>query len=69
MPLIKRHCPAAAAYAARIEKQHNKARAMSLLAVKLGRGVYYMLRHKRPFDVETFFKIRSAKATSSALGS
>lgn len=56
VPLLKRQCPAAAQYAARIEKKHNKARAMSLLAVKLGRGVYYMLRQKRPFDVETFFK-------------
>jgi transposase len=56
VPLLKRQCEAAAQYAARIEKQHNKARAMSLLAVKLGRGVYYMLRHKQPFDVNTFFK-------------
>ena len=56
VPLLKRQCEAAAQYAAKIEKQHNKARAMSLLAVKLGRGVYYMLRHKRPFDVGTFFK-------------
>jgi len=22
----------------------------------LGRGVYYMLRHKQSFDVQTFFK-------------
>jgi transposase len=56
VPLLKRQCQAARDYAARIEKKHNKARAMSLLAVKLGRGVYYMLRHKRPFEVNTFFK-------------
>lgn len=56
VPLLKRQCDAAAEYAGRIEKKHNKARAMSLLAVKLGRGVYYMLRHQRPFDVETFFR-------------
>jgi hypothetical protein len=54
--LLKRHCEAAAEYAAKIEKKHNKARAMSMLAVKLGRGVYYMLKHRQPFDVSTFFK-------------
>jgi transposase len=53
--LVKRQCQAAADYAAGIEKKHNKARAMSLLGVKLGRAVYYMLRHKQPFDVQTFF--------------
>ena len=56
VPLLKRQCEAAAEYAGKIEKKHNKARAMSLLAVKLGRGVYYMLRHQQPFDVQTFFK-------------
>ena len=56
VPLVKRQCEAAAEYAERIEKKHNKARAMSLLAVKLGRGVYYMLRHQQPFDVQTFFQ-------------
>jgi hypothetical protein len=29
---------------------------MSLLAVKLGRGVYCMLRNQQPFDVETFLQ-------------
>jgi transposase len=54
--LMKRYCQAAAEYAQRVEKKHNKARAMSLLSVKLGRGVFYMLKNRQPFDVDTFFK-------------
>jgi transposase len=50
--LLKRECPAAKAFAERIEKKHNKARANSLLAVKLGRAVYWMLRRKSAFNPE-----------------
>ena len=54
IPLIKRQSDKAAEYATHIEKKHNKARAMSLLAMKLGRGVYYMLRQPSwPYEVET----------------
>ena len=54
--LLKRQCEPAKLYAERIEKKHNKARANSLLAVKLGRAVYWMLRRKTAFDVEIFFR-------------
>lgn len=54
VPLIKRTCPEAAAFAARHEKKHNKARANTLLAIKLGRAVYHMLRRKEAFDQQTF---------------
>lgn len=56
VPILKRQCHEAADYAKRIEKKHNKARANTLLAVKLGRAVYYMLRRKESFDLNTFFK-------------
>ena len=56
VPLLKRQSPEAAEYAKRIEKKHNKARANSMLAVKLGRAVYYMLRRQEAFDIGTFFK-------------
>ena len=55
VPLLKRQLPAAAAFATRIEKKHNKARANSRLAIKLGRAVYHMLRRKEAFDQRTFF--------------
>lgn len=50
--LLKRECPAAKAFAERIEKKHNKARANSLLAIKLGRAVYWMLKRKTTFNPE-----------------
>lgn len=39
---------------ARLEKKHGKGRAMSILAAKLGRAVYYMLLRHRPFDLNRF---------------
>ncbi len=32
-----------------IEKKHGKGKALSILAAKLGRAVYYMLQRKKPF--------------------
>jgi transposase len=52
--LLKRECPQAKAFAERIEKKHNKARANSLLAVKLGRAVYWMCKRKTAFDPSIF---------------
>ncbi|MCA9125322.1 MAG: IS110 family transposase, partial [Planctomycetales bacterium] len=54
--LLKRESPDAKAFAERIEKQHNKARANTLLAVKLGRAVYWMLTRKTAFDSSIFAK-------------
>lgn len=51
VPLLKRQSPEAKAFCARIEKKHGKARANSLLAVKLGRAVYFMLRRGDVFDI------------------
>jgi transposase len=52
--LLKRECPQAKAFADRIEKKHNKARANTLLAIKLGRAVYWMCRRKIAFDPQIF---------------
>ena len=38
----------------RLERKHGKAKAMSVLAAKLGRAVYYMLRRHQPFDFQRF---------------
>ena len=56
VPGMKRCCSEAAAFLRDIEKKHNKARANSQLAVKLGRAVYYMLKRKEGFDVNCFGK-------------
>lgn len=39
---------------ARLEKKHGKGKALSILAAKLGRAVYYMLLRGKPFDLERF---------------
>jgi transposase len=39
---------------ARFEKKHGKGKALTLLAHKLARAVYYMLKRTTAFDMETF---------------
>ncbi|MCA9146281.1 MAG: hypothetical protein KDB05_26025 [Planctomycetales bacterium] len=52
--LLKRELPAAAALAERIEKRQNKMRALTLLSVKLGRAVYYMMKRQEVFNPSIF---------------
>lgn len=49
-------CPEAKKLLARIEGKHGKAKALSILAHKLGRAVYFMLARKRAFDLERFLR-------------
>jgi len=53
--LMLREVPQAARFVARKEKQHGKAKAISILAARLGRAVYFMLRRKEAFDVKRMF--------------
>ena len=54
--LFLRDHPAAQKYLARLEKKHDKGKALTILAQKLARAVYYMLTRKVAFDTETFFQ-------------
>ena len=54
--LLKRECPEAKAFAEREEKKHSKARANTLLAIKLGRAVYWMWTRKTAFDPKVFLQ-------------
>jgi transposase len=54
--LMTRHVPAAKAFAARKGKAHGKGKAQAILAAKLGRAVYVMLRRGVPFDEGAFMK-------------
>jgi hypothetical protein len=54
--LLLRESPEAQRFVARKEKKHGKAQALSILAAKLGRSVYWMLRKQEAFDMKTFFK-------------
>jgi transposase len=46
--------PQGQAYLARFEKKHGKGKALSILAHKLARTVYFMLRRKEAFDMKRF---------------
>ena len=41
-------------YIDRLTNKHGKGKALSILAHKLGRAVYFMLKHKKPFDQNKF---------------
>jgi transposase len=54
--LLIRESPKAKRWIDRKEKKYGKGEALSLLAAKLGRAVYWMLRRKEPFNIEKFFQ-------------
>jgi hypothetical protein len=41
---------------ARAEKQHGKAKAISILAARIARTAWLMLKRKEAFDVNKFLK-------------
>jgi transposase len=52
--LFLRNNPPGQAYLARLEKMHSKGKALTILAHKLARAVYYMLRRNEAFDMKRF---------------
>jgi transposase len=52
--LFLRNNPAGHKYVARLEKTHGKGKALTILAPKLARAVYYMLRRDTAFDLQKF---------------
>jgi transposase len=52
--LFLRNNPAGQKYLARLEKKHDKGKALTILAHKLARAVYDMLKHQTAFDMEKF---------------
>jgi transposase len=52
--LFLRKNPEAQAWLERTTNKHNKARALTILAHKLGRAVYFMLKRKTVFDQQRF---------------
>ena len=58
--LCLRKNPVAQRYVARLAQKHGKGKALTLLAHKLARAVYYMLRRGQAFDVTKFFSSTTA---------
>jgi len=40
----------------RLQKKHGKGKALSIMAHKLARAVYYMLKRRKPFEMNRFFQ-------------
>jgi transposase len=54
--LFLRANPAGQKYLTRLEKKHGKGKALTVLAHKLARAVYYMLKRAVAFDMATFLR-------------
>ncbi len=57
------------AFMQKMTKQRGKARACALLAAKIGRAVYWIMKRKQPFDAEKFWKSslpRACRAVTKA---
>jgi transposase len=54
--LFLRANPAGQKSLTRLEKKHSKGKALTVLAHKLARAVYYMLQRNTAFDLPTFFR-------------
>ena len=52
--LFLRHNPEGQKLLARLERKHGKAKALTLLAHKLARAVYFILRREKAFDLTRF---------------
>jgi transposase len=52
--LFLRDNPAGQKYLTRLEKTHGQGNAVTLLAQKLGRAVYYLLKRQKAFDLHKF---------------
>ena len=52
--LFLRHATGGKKFLTRLEKRHGKGKALSILAHKLGRAVFYMLTRHTVFSLEKF---------------
>jgi transposase len=55
-PLFLRHTPHGQKRLTRLEKKHGKGKALTILAQKLARAVYYRRKRKTVFELESFVR-------------
>jgi len=61
--LFLRHNEAGQKYLARLAKKHDKGTALTILAHKLARAVYDMLKRKTAFDIDRFLRTSGSRAS------
>jgi transposase len=54
--LFLRESDQAKQYKAKLAKKYNDGKAMGILSHKLGRAIYFMIKNKRAFDMDKFFR-------------
>lgn len=54
--LFPAKCPEGQKLLDRLAKKHGKGKALSILAHRIGRAVYFMLKRKRAFDLQRFLR-------------
>jgi transposase len=54
--LLLAKCPEGKKLVDRLAKKHGKGKALSILAHRIGRATYFMLKRKRAFDLERFLR-------------
>ena len=60
--LFLRHNPQGQTLLARLEKKHDKGKALRMLAHQLGRAVSFMLKRKVAFDMAIFLQPSGSRA-------
>jgi transposase len=60
--LFLRANPAGQKYLARLEKKHGQGKALTVLAHKLARAVYYIWKRDTAFDLDTFLQYRTERS-------
>ena len=61
--MMIRSMPEAKAFMEKMTRQRGKARAVALVAAKIGRVVYWMMKRKQPFDARQFWRSSLPKGT------
>ena len=64
--LLVRNYPAVKGWQAKKEKKHGKKKTLGILAAKLGRAVYHMLRKREGFDEARFWEGGGRRTTDSS---
>ena len=60
--LFLRNNPQGQKYLARLEKKHDKGKALTILARKLARAIYYMLKRTTAFAMDVFLRTSGSRA-------
>ena len=53
--LFLRDNPRGQAHLKRLTRRHGKGKALSILAARIGRATYFMLKNREAFDTERFY--------------